>query len=875
MSSAAAAAADLVLTNADAVATAADRVQTGLDAAATGADALATANDAVNTSADAVSTANDASATSADAIATAADRVQTGLDRVSTTSSASSAAASALEAAASATQTLPSRNNVVNQDPVSQGTAARAGMSSTIYTGTGASLAVNTGVDMATGDFGGFVWVKSRSNAIGHALFDTVRLPANYLTTNSTAAELVGITGVTSFDTSGFTLGANTSTNTNTATYASWSWQTTEKTTGTTNRNKAYTCHYNDNLGFSIVGYEGDGVDGHEIPHYLGKEPELVIFKNRDAALNWIVQSPIFNEQDFLNLNTTNALVNDATLATLFSGTTVRLDTTANYNANTQNHIAYNFTSIPNVSKIGTYKGTGAAGNYVDCGFKVGWVMVKCLTTAVTSWHIFDASRGVTNLLLAEGSNAEFTGRTDIEFVDDGFVINATVSGVNGLNAQHIFMAFAESTAFDGTKTLTNYDYATTDEVLTINEGTLMSFAEGFNANGQVDTQELVGVGTTLSFGTGFEDQTRYVYKDKASTYGSSVYRPLEGISRAQADKFGLVSPLDAATRTTDKHFGYESATGVALASSEFAGGLYPAWKAFNKDSNNIVEFNYWQTASGTTTGTLQYKFSEPRVLKSWRLRGSEIAGRLPRRFTIEGSNDGLGWTAIDSTYAASDFPNGGVNIWSGIQDTSANTSAYIYTRINVTAVDGSVTFVAIGELEFNTITPSDYYNVVDGQVYNNAGTVIDRVYLAKVNTGASGEILNFEKLPVAKIKGVDQELQGDSTVHGEIKNRGVCTAWVNFDGTTNPPTKRDSYNVYDVVDLGVGQYEVIFETPMDDRGFSVSVTKDVSDILNSSYCYESQPTRTDSSIRVISQNGTTVGDSNSISIQIFGGKSI
>ena len=768
---------------------------------------------------------------------------------------------------------IPARNTVLNQDPVSQGTATRSGMSSTIYTGNGGTQSVATGVDMNTGDFGGLVWIKSRGGAASHILVDSVRTPSQELFSSTTGVESSSTNRVDSLDSTGFSLGTSSgvsSLNANTDTYVAWSWQTTEKTTGTTNRNKAYTAHYNADLGFSIVGFIGDGVDGHEIPHFLGKEPELTIFKNRDAVNQWAVKSSLLDEDDYIYLNATSSLQNADNTTAFFSDTTIALDAWPPFNGSTNDIIAYNFTSIPNVCKIGTYIGSGASGNYVDCGFKAAWVMVKNLTAA-GNWTIYDSSRSSGGLyLLANVSSAEGSGATLLaEFVDDGFVLLSNSVSVNSLNDEYIFMAYAEGTAFDSTKTLTNYPYATTDEVLTINSGTLMSFAEGFNAIGQANTQELVGAGVTLSFGAGYESQTRYVYKDKAGSYDSTQYRPLEGISRAQADKFGVVSPLDVATRTTDKHFGYESATGVALASGEFASA--EVWKCFDKGGAAVTS-DFIITSA--TSGWVQYKFVEPRVLKSWRMRENTVnVNRTPLRFTIQGSDDGFVWTAIDSTYTASDYVGNGLALWGGIQDTSANTTAYLYHRMLITSVNGG-TDVAIQELEFNTITPSDYYNVVDGLVYNNAGTVIDRVYLAKIMTGASGELLNFENLPVAKIKGVHQELQGNSTVHGDISNRGVCTAWAVIDPSTNPRTILDSYNIADVVDIGVGLNKVLFEIDMDTPSYSIALSAAQANIGVD--CNSTINTTRSFVFATRSSSGATISDSgNPLFLQVFGGKSI
>jgi hypothetical protein len=857
---------------------------------------------------------------------------------------------------------ITARNAVQNQDPVSQGTSTRSGMSSALYTGNSSTQSIATGIDMDTGDFGGLVWLKGRTLTSDHNLYDTVRGVERRLEASTTETEISNENTLTSFNSTGFSVGDAIRLNRSGDDYAVWSWQTTEKTTGTTNRGKAYECHYNADLGFSIVGYEGDGVDGHEISHFLGKEPELNIFKRRDSTGSWTVQSSLLDTGQYFYLNATAPLANNGTVDTLFSSTTFTVSSSTNFNGSTADYIAYNFTSIPNVCKIDTYIGLGAAGKYVPCGFNVGWLLIKGLTSA-SAWAIFDGSRGADKLLQPHLSSAEITGTTDIQFVDGGFVLTNTSSTTNALNKQYIFMAYAEGTAFDGTKTLTNYPYATTDEVLTINEGTLMSFAEGFSAIGQANTEELVGAGVTLSFGAGYENQTRYVYKDKAGVYSSTQYRPLEGISRAQADKFGVVSPLNASTRTTDKHFGPKSATGVVLSSSTYS-STAPPWNAFNKITyhESVANRGWLSVINPDFSNTfLQYKFSEPRIIESLRLlsnaydtNGSiNVQERSVNTFITEVSHNGLTWTTLDNTYASTKYPMEDFQF--GPLIVTGSSVAYDYVRVKVTSNNGDA-YLGIGEVEINTITPSDYYNVVDGLVYgytggelvtngtfdtniagwtalhgtltfnsgvidvarsggvglvayqdvavqigktyelafvlvggsgndgmvvtdgalatgtqlginrstianstlsftftattnvasvvfevDNDGTTssydsislkqvdspidsrIDRVYLAKIMTGARGELLNYENLPVAKTKGVDAELQGNLVVHGDISNRGVATAIGVVDQTRNPHTFIAGYNVSDYVDVGTGQTKVIFETPMDDISYAVS----------------------------------------------------
>ncbi len=61
-------------------------------------------------------------------------------------------------------------------------------------------------------------------------------------------------------------------------------------------------------------------------------------------------------------------------------------------------------------------------------------------------------------------------------------------------------------------------------------------------------------------------------------------------------------------------------------------------------------------------------------------------------------------------------------------------------------------------------------------------------------------------------------------SVYAKPKNQ--CTAWVNFDGTTTPPTIRDSYNVSSVVRVDTGTYQVYFSVPMDNSNYVPTVNQ-------------------------------------------------
>jgi len=699
-----------------------------------------------------------------------------------------------------------SRNQVMNQNPLSQGLSQRVGMSSTLYTGNGSTQSIATGVDMDTGDFGGFVWIKDRTGANSNYFYDTVRGAGEDLISNLSNVEATQIARLSAFSSTGFDLGSNTGTNTNTNNLVAWSFQTTDKFTGTTNRNKAYTAHYNAEMGFSVVGYLGDGVDGHEIPHHLGRTPELTIFKNRDSVASWLVQSPMFDIDEYLYLDQTAALATYSQFSTLFSDTTTKLDISQAYNF-AENYVQYNFASVKDAdgvytSRVGKYIGTAAAGNYVDCGFgdkSAGFVMVKELT-GTGDWIVFDSVRTANYYLLADTSGAEATtANITIDYVAGGFVVGTTNGAYNGLNDEYLFLAFADNT---GTTGETDYDYPTTDDTLTIEQDTLISFADGFSSTGETNVQENVAAATTMTFGAGFEDAKYYIYKDEGGSYGTTLYRPLE-----DQDYSGVQTPnqIDKNLRTTAKHVDYESSTGVVSASSEQS--TYYAWQSFN--GTNVgsagAGANKWLSLSGNTTGSLQYKYAEKRVLKSYRWMtpaldaGTNGITRSPKDYTIDGSNDGFTWTTLDTV--ATFVPVASM-LWNPLVDLSANTTAYLYYRINVTLNNGDVNYLSIQELEFNTELSADRYDVSEGVMYNYAGTAINRVYLGELRTDDDGDIINntIVNYTPNKLKTTDAEFHGDVTIRGKVLDGvlGAGQTWqdltservwgVTYTNSTNKP---------------------------------------------------------------------------------------
>jgi hypothetical protein len=322
----------------------------------------------------------------------------------------------------------------------------------TTYTGTGSSLAISNIVN-GNSFQPNFVWIKGRSGATDHALYDSVRGTTLDLVSNSTAAETTQATGLTAFGSTGFTVGALAKLNTNAATYVGWQW----KAGGTAVTNTAGTItsqvSANTSAGFSIVTYTGTGATGATVGHGLGVAPKMIIIKNRSASAHWPVghaSLPSWAQNLYLSLTNASATVNTSFNSTAPSSTVFTLGPSGgetNFNGN--NFVAYCFAEIEGFSRFGSYTGNGVVdGNFVYTGFRPAFVLLKN-ASATGAWHIMDnkrsrASNVVDGQLYANSSAAEAVGAT-LDFTSNGFKIRTNSADINGSTNNIIYAAFAEN----------------------------------------------------------------------------------------------------------------------------------------------------------------------------------------------------------------------------------------------------------------------------------------------------------------------------------------------------------------------------------------------------------------------------------------------
>jgi hypothetical protein len=296
-----------------------------------------------------------------------------------------------------------------------------------------------------------FVWAKSRSNAYGHKLFDSVRGVYKQLNSNNTDAESTDVNMLTAFNSSGFSLGNDTGINGSGSTFVGWQWQAGQgSTSSNTNGSITSTVSVNASAGFSVVTYTGTGSNA-TVGHGLGVAPQLIIVKPRSATITtdaWNVYHVSTGNTNFLVLNATDASTaasnrwnNTSPTSSVFSIGTVPSSVAVGY-------VAYCWTPIAGYSAFGSYTGNGSTdGSFIYTGFQPRFLLVK-RTDTTADWVIWDTARNPYNLtnagLFPNGSFAEQIGTFSIlDILSNGLKCRGSGAEVNASGGTYIYAAFA------------------------------------------------------------------------------------------------------------------------------------------------------------------------------------------------------------------------------------------------------------------------------------------------------------------------------------------------------------------------------------------------------------------------------------------------
>jgi len=320
-----------------------------------------------------------------------------------------------------------------------------------LYTGTGSTQSI-TGVGFQPD----WVWLKRRDNVGRHRLFDAVRGATKSVRSDGTEAEITRADSLTSFDSDGFTLGADSisggiNVNISGETMVGWSWLGANTTASNTDGSITSTVSANTTSGFSIVSYTGTGSNA-TVGHGLGVAPSWIVIKGRNQTEDWTTyhistgntKNVILNSTAVPDTSTTYWQDTSPTSSVFYLGSSTRPNTSGG------TYIAYCFAEKKGFSKFGSYVGNGNAdGTFVYTGFKPAFTILK-RTDSADNWLMQDNKRKnpfnvVDTQLFPDLNNAESSSSAILDYCSNGFKIRKTGGNINASGGSYIYMCFAEN----------------------------------------------------------------------------------------------------------------------------------------------------------------------------------------------------------------------------------------------------------------------------------------------------------------------------------------------------------------------------------------------------------------------------------------------
>jgi hypothetical protein len=312
-----------------------------------------------------------------------------------------------------------------------------------LYLGTGSAQSI-AGLPWQPG----MVWVKGRDNSQPHVLQDSLRGTTVSIYPNLINSEVFsGTNFLTSFDPTGFSLGTGNAVNQFGASYVSWSFApvaaAVTNTQGTISSSVRATDFY------SIFTYTGNATAGATVGHGLESAPELVIIKSLSINNAAAAGGPSIGDDSTALLNSVSAISSTTSYIRSTNSSTVVLgDNTAVNSTDPRRYVGYAFRNVQGVCKSAIYTGDGDTGGlFIDCGFKVRFLIVKRRTGGSGAWNLIDSARDAgNNQLLLNSTNEVATTADFYELQGNGFVAKRgdlnTNHDLNISGSTYMYIAF-------------------------------------------------------------------------------------------------------------------------------------------------------------------------------------------------------------------------------------------------------------------------------------------------------------------------------------------------------------------------------------------------------------------------------------------------
>ena len=326
------------------------------------------------------------------------------------------------------------------------------------YNGNGPTGQSITGLDFKPD----LVWIKSRSFGNNHHMFDILRGPDKILRTSTSDVETEVTDVMSSFDSNGFTVkegGGNNATNANGQQLVAWCWKAGGAGSSNTDGDITSSVSVNQEAGFSIVTWTGDGNVNSTVGHGLNGRPDFIMLKSRTQGYNWRIYHNYYGTTATSGLfhATNGSIAHDnyggikAITTTTFGFGTNGTNDLNGVNRSGDTYVAYCWKAVEGYSSFGSYLGNGQTDNgpFVNLGFRPSLIIRKKISD-VGDWLMMDTTRHPDNVVdnrLLWTSSQELGSGNNIDILSNGFKERNTDGYSNANNAIMIYMAWGDRPA--------------------------------------------------------------------------------------------------------------------------------------------------------------------------------------------------------------------------------------------------------------------------------------------------------------------------------------------------------------------------------------------------------------------------------------------
>jgi hypothetical protein len=304
----------------------------------------------------------------------------------------------------------------------------------TTYTGTGATQSISnvSNSGNSTNLQPAIVWILGNTSGQNQVTYSSLLGATNSLDLSATTAKTTKATGLTAFNTDGFSLGADAQANTNTTAYYALQWAINSSSVTNTSGTVTSTVQADPTIGTSLVTFTSPSSAGaFTVGHGLNTAPQFIMLRSTGATgsvwfcYHWVNGNTVYVPINGSTAGATSGIWNNTTP----TSTLVHLNTSALTLSNTYEMFCFN--SVKGYSSFGYLDGQGIGSSAlgVNLGFTPAFFMRRQSGTASATWLGFQTASASNEYNTTVGSTA---------FLRNEVGLTSTFSTIGSLDAIYL-----------------------------------------------------------------------------------------------------------------------------------------------------------------------------------------------------------------------------------------------------------------------------------------------------------------------------------------------------------------------------------------------------------------------------------------------------